>query len=265
MSDWIWDHALIPFVTRVPGWVVAAVALALYPGIGLGLPLILGSPTNWLISINLIGVIAASVIVIGYLGVLVEAKDRRHLIEWTTDLRLLTAAEFEYLVGELFRREGWQVTETGQHDGPDGGIDLMLTRDGERRIVQCKRWTSWRVGVDDVRAFAGSLMAGGASGADGIFVTFSDFTEHARAAAKKTGMTLLDRADLFDRIERVRRQEPCPICQEPMLFDRSARGWWFRCVASGCAGKRDLGTQAGRAIELLTQPPTLSPTQEKAA
>jgi len=265
MSDWIWDHVLIPFVTRVPGWVVAAAALVFYPGIGLALPLVLGSPTNWLISINMVGVAAAALIAVGYLGVLVEAKDRRHLIEWTTDIRLLTAAEFEYLVGELFRRDGWQVTETGRQDGPDGGIDLLLTRNGERRIVQCKRWTSWQVGVDDVRAFAGSLMAEGASGGDGIFVTLSDFTEHAREAARKTGMTLLDRADLFDRVERVRRHEPCPICHEPMLFDRSVRGWWFRCITSGCPGKRDLGTDAGRAIELLTQPPTLSSTHEKAS
>jgi HJR/Mrr/RecB family endonuclease len=265
MSDWIWDHALIPFVTRVPGLVVAAVALLFYPGIGLVLPLVLGWPTNWLISINLIGVTAAALLSIGYLVVLVQAKDRRHLLEWTTDLRLLTAAEFEYLVGELFRREGWNVAETGRQDGPDGNIDLVLTRGRKRRIVQCKRWTSWLVGVKEVRAFAGTLMSEGASGKDGIFVTLSNFTEQAEEEAKRTGIALLDGADLLSRVEKVRRQEPCPICDRPMLFDRSSRGWWFRCVTEGCAGKRDLGTEAGRAIELLTQPPTLSPTHEKAA
>ncbi|MCV0384734.1 MAG: restriction endonuclease, partial [Erythrobacter sp.] len=119
-------------------------------------------------------------------------------------------------------------------------------------------------GVDDVRAFAGSLMAAGATGGQGIFVTTSDFTDHAREAARRTGVTLLDRVDLFERIEKVRRQEPCPVCQRPMLFDRSSRGWWFRCVAEGCPGKRDLGQEAGRAVELLTQPPTLSPTNEAA-
>jgi len=177
---------------------------------------------------------------------------------------LLTAEEFEFLVGELFRREGWDVTETGRQDGPDGGIDLLLSRGRERRVVQCKRWTSWRVGVEQSRTFAGALTAAGESPRNGLFVTFSDFTPAASEAAAKIGMTLMDRADLFERIERVRRPEPCPICHEPMLFDRSSRGWWFRCVTVGCAGKRDLGTDAGRAIELLTQPPALSPTEKSA-
>lgn len=265
MSDWLWDHVLFPFVTRVSGRVVAATALLLYPGFGLLLPLALGLPDNWLFSINLFGVSVAALLSLGYLLVLIQAKDRRHLLEWTTDLRLLTAAEFEYLVGELFRREGWVVTETGRQDGPDGNIDIVLTRARERRVVQCKRWTSWVVGANDIRSFAGTLLSEGASGKEGIFVTLSDFSDQARAEAKRTGMTLLDRAELFERVEKVRRQEPCPICQRPMLFDRSARGWWFRCVAAGCAGKRDLGTEAGRAIELLTQPPTLSPTHERAA
>jgi HJR/Mrr/RecB family endonuclease len=255
----------MPFVTRVRGSVVAAVALLFYPGVGLALPLVLGWPTDWLISTNLIGVTAAALLAVGYLVVLVQAKDRRHLLEWTTDLRLLTAAEFEYLVGELYRREGWEVSETGRQDGPDGNIDLVLTRGRERRVVQCKRWTSWLVGVNEIRAFAGTLMREKAPGTDGIFVTLSDFSEQAEDEAGRMGITLLDRADLFERVERVRRQEPCPICHRPMLFDRSARGWWFRCVAQGCPGKRDLGPEAGRAVELLTQPPTLSPTHEKAA
>ena len=264
MSDWLWDWVLMPFVTRVPGSVVAVVALVLYPGVGLALPLILGWPANWLFSANLVAVTTAALLSVGYLLVLIEAKDRRHLVEWTTDLRLLTASEFEWLVGELFRREGWEVTETGRQDGPDGNIDLVLTRDGERRIVQCKRWASWLVGVNEIRAFGGTLMREEMPGNDGIFVTLSDFSEQAREEAKKTGVMLIDRADLFGRVEKARRAEPCPICHSPMLFDRSARGWWFRCVADGCEGKRDLGQDAGRALELLSEPPNLPPMSERA-
>jgi restriction system protein len=265
MSDWLWDHVLYPFVTHVSGWLVGAVALVFYPGIGLLLPLLLGWPDNWLFSLNLTGVSFAALLSLGYLLVLVEAKERRHLIEWTTDLRLLTAAEFEYLVGELFRREGWEVVETGRQDGPDGNIDLVLKRGSERRIVQCKRWDSRQVGVKQLREFGGTLKREGSNTTGGIFVTLSDFSPQAAAEAKDMGIALVDRADLFDRIENVRRQEPCPICQRPMLFDRSPHGWWFRCISKGCSGKRDLGADAGRAVELLTQPPTLSVTSEEAA
>jgi hypothetical protein len=258
MSDWVWDRLLIPFVTRVPGRFIAVTALVLYPGVGLVLPILLGLPNNWLFSFNMLAVSAAALLAIGYLFVVIEAKDRRHLLEWTTDLRLLTSSEFEYFVGELFRREGWQVTETGRQDGPDGNIDLVLRHGSDRRIVQCKRWRSWHVGVNEIRAFAGTLTRESAKTSDGIFVTLSDFSTQAEQEADKMGIVLMDRDALFRKVEKLRRPEPCPICQQPMLFDRSPRGWWFRCVAAGCSGKRDLGSDAGRAVSLLTELPHAS-------
>src|SRR5438445_343689 len=63
------------------------------------------------------------------------------------------------------------------------------------------------------------------------------------------------RRHLAERIDKVRRPQPCPICGQPMQLDRSPHGWWLRCVAAGCRGKRDLGAEPGRAVELLTQPP----------
>ena len=164
---------------------------------------------------------------LGWLLVQVEARDRRHLVEWTSNLRLLTAGEFEWLVGEMFRREGWKVCETGRQDESDGNIDLELTRGARRMIVQCKRWQSWLVGVDDIRGFAGTLMREGLPGSSGIFVTMSDFSEQARTEAEATGITLIDRPNLYSRVEKARRVEPCPACQAPMVLGQSARGWWF--------------------------------------
>ena len=71
---------------------------------------------------------------------------------------------------------------------------------------------------------------------------------------------------IVPRLEAVRKVEPCPRCGESMLLGRSAHGWWFRCVATGCSGKRDLGNEPGRAVEFLTcvaeipkqAPPTVS-------
>lgn len=44
--------------------------------------------------------------------------------------------EFETLVGEGFRSQGYQVVETG--GSADGGVDLVPTKDGERFLVQRK-------------------------------------------------------------------------------------------------------------------------------
>jgi len=45
--------------------------------------------------------------------------------------------QFETLVGEGFLRRGGRVKETGG-GGPDGGVDLVLSKDGEKTLVQCK-------------------------------------------------------------------------------------------------------------------------------
>ena len=67
--------------------------------------------------------------------------------------------KFEPLVGEVFRREGWNVQETGRVDAPDGNVDLVLTKADARVIVECKRWESRPVGVDTVRGFLGDAAA----------------------------------------------------------------------------------------------------------
>ena len=62
-----------------------------------------------------------------------EASDALEGISWR---------EFEMLVGEGFRLQGYQVVETGG-GGADGGVDLVLTKlgknSGEKFLVQCKR------------------------------------------------------------------------------------------------------------------------------
>lgn len=241
--------------SHLSGRVLAATAFLLYAGVGLAVPLALRWSVPWLVAANVTGTTFAGVLVLVWLATQVQASHRRHLVEWTTNLRLLDSEEFEWLVGELFRREGWKVQELGRREGPDGNIDLILTRDGTRTIVQCKRWASWLVGVDDIRAFGGTLMREGLLGSSGIFVTLSDFTEQAREEAGRIGLALVDHRDLYARVEKVRREEACPRCGAPMVLDRSSRGWWFRCVGSGCSGKRDLGTDPARAVELLTESP----------
>ena len=90
----------------------------------------------------------------------------------------------------------------------------------------------------------------------GIFVTLSDFTKQAREEAQQAGIALVDNRDLYARIEKVRRTEPCPFCQAPMILDLSRYGWWLRCQAVGCPGKRDLSGNPGRAFD-LTNPTRL--------
>lgn len=101
--------------------------------------------------------------------------------------------QFEQLTGEAFRRQGFTVTEIGGN-GPDGGIDLILHKDGEKYLVQCKQWRSLKVGVAVIREFFGVIAAEGAVG--GFVVTSGIFTAEAKAFASGRNIRLVEGAEL---------------------------------------------------------------------
>lgn len=245
------DRALTALVDHVPGPGVALIAIAFYPFLGLLVPVAFGWSLSQLVIANLFGALVAALVVMAWLVAQVEAARRRHLVDWTTDLRRLNSDEFEWVVGEMFRREGWTVKQTGRPDAADGNVDLELTRGRERRMVQCKRWSSWLVDVNSIRSFGGALLRERLEGKMGIFVTLSDFTTQARTEAREIGLELVDGRGLFARMEKVRRPEPCPTCSRPMRLSHSEHGWWFRCVTPGCTGKRDIGQKPEHAVEFL--------------
>jgi hypothetical protein len=248
-----YERLIFWIVKNVPGRYVAVLAGLSYFGLGLGVPFLFRWDPIWWVNANIYGTLFAGSLILVWLLVQLQARDRRHLLDWTSDLRLLDGEEFEWLVGELYRREGWTVIERGRQDAPDGNVDLEIRRAGERRLVQCKRWTVLWVGVDEIRRFLGTLSADKLPPSAGAFVTLSRFTEQAVELAKKSGLEIVDNRDLFERVEKVRQTAPCQKCDSPMLLDCSRHGWWFRCVTEGCDGKRDLGSDPGRAVALITE------------
>jgi restriction endonuclease len=239
-----------------------ALAGAVYGGLGLALPLLTDASTKLLISLNFMGAAFAWAITLAWLLPIVEGRLRRQLLEQTSGLRQLSAVEFEHLVGELLRREGWRVEELGRHGAPDGNVDLRVRRGSRVVLVQCKRWESRQVGVDEVRKLGGVLMRENLARGSGALYTSSDFTPTAIAEAKKIGIALIDRHELLARLEAVGATELlnrsadaylCPECATPMVLDHSPNGWWVRCprFREGCRGKRDLDKDGRRALELL--------------
>ena len=71
--------------------------------------------------------------------------------------------EFELLLGEGFRLQGYVVTETG--GGPEGAADLVLQKGAERFLVQCRHWRATRVDAGTVRELHAAVAAQGAAGA----------------------------------------------------------------------------------------------------
>lgn len=163
--------------------------------------------------------------------------------------------DFEYLVGEAYRRKGFHVEEnTGT--SPDGGIDLTLTKDGEKHLVQCKNWKTKPVGVPVVRELFGVVTAEKATG--GIIVCSDSFTRGAVEFARGKPIELVEGAELVRLIDDVQTQSnvetastapvfsakpSCPDCRGPMVT-RTARKtgsqFWGCSRFPKCHGTRNM-------------------------
>lgn len=117
--------------------------------------------------------------------------------------------EFEMLVGEAYRRQGFDVKEIGG-GGADGGIDLVLTKNGKTVLVQCKQWKAFKVGVKVVRELYGVMAAQNAKG--GVVVTSGVFTQEAKDFADGKNINLMDGDKLRRVIESVRSK---PVAAQP--------------------------------------------------
>lgn len=130
----------------------------------------------------------------GLLGVLkrkVQAKKFDRIsaaADVSKAIRSLSWNEFEQMVGEALRKQGYSVTETKK--GPDGGIDLLLHKGRERFLVQCKHWKSYKVSVQTVRELYGVMAAQGVAG--GFVVTSGVFTSEAQKFAEGINIELVD-------------------------------------------------------------------------
>ena len=140
-------------------------------------------------------------------------------------IRQLSWREFEEFVGEAYRRQGYNVTETGG-GGADGGVDLVIRKGGEKLLVQCKHWKMDKVGVKVVRELYGVATAEGATG--GIVISSGTFTQEAIDFAKGKPLELLNGTVLQNIITEVQKgkiqpcnrlnENVCPRCGAKMVL-----------------------------------------------
>jgi Holliday junction resolvasome RuvABC ATP-dependent DNA helicase subunit len=110
-------------------------------------------------------------------------------------LRAMDGTTFEGYVAEVYRRSGFLVEATGSTG--DHGIDLVLRKDGQVIVVQCKRWNA-SVGEPVVREFFGALVSFGAN--LGFLVTTGQFTRQAEQFAEGKPLQLVDLDELMQMV-----------------------------------------------------------------
>jgi len=104
-------------------------------------------------------------------------------------LAALGRRDIERLIGESFRYRGYIVTGFGGSAVGDA-VDLGLTRNGERFLVQFRHWQKRQVGIAVIWDLATAIAAQGARG--GFVITAGEFTLEARQFAELCGIALID-------------------------------------------------------------------------
>jgi hypothetical protein len=116
--------------------------------------------------------------------------------EWSAEvLSSLEWKRFETVCAVYFRMTGYEPKET--RIGADGGVDIWVYKPGNEKpfgIVQCKAWTTYKVGIKPVRELYGVMAAEGVS--NGMFMTPGEFTKEALEFAEGKRLRLIS-GDVF--------------------------------------------------------------------
>lgn len=129
----------------------------------------------------------------------------------------LDPQRFEDAIADLFRRLGYTVTQTPYSN--DRGKDAIAWKDGEKVLIECKRYGENRkIGRRDLQVFVAAMKEEGAG--SGFYINTGSFAATARTYASSNGITLVDREtfpELLkkafpDRKEDLRIKTMCLFC-----------------------------------------------------
>lgn len=273
-------EALFNLAARLPWWLSLTLAVASYQGLGLvavqplpdfhaapRAPVIVAHFLHWFaFAGQYILPFAFSVGTIASIMAALRGKQIYRRISKTPNRHSLDGLrwrEFEILMLEWFRKQGFTVQDTDL--GPDGGVDIVLRKDGRTYLVQCKHWQACKVGVAVVRELRGVMASEGAAG--GFVVTSGLFTDEARRFASRNDITLIDGRQLTAVIRPHKKTadlaspepeiltdntqsiaEPsCPQCGARMVERKASRGpaaggyFWGCSRYPSCRGTRPAG------------------------
>jgi len=255
--------AIVELTALLPWWGGVMLAGASYGALHLYVsrpmsPVALGETSTFLIQAMTRGLATAGQYLLPILFLIAaemsffRRRKRRQLLAGVSAapdaLNAMSWREFEMLVGEAFRVQGYSVVETG--GSADGGVDVVLRKDSEKYFVQCKQWRASTVGVPIVRELYGAMAAHGATG--GFVVTSGRFTKPASEFAEGRNVTLIDGPQLHAMIQRVSQNSlaaknaatpivsagspACPTCSKPMAMRTARRGPKTGQRFWGCTG-----------------------------
>ena len=171
-----------------------------------------------------------------------RAEQRKREQYWKS----LGGIEFERELGKLFRVRGYDVRHTGG-SGDQGG-DLILRKDGETTVVQCKAW-KYPATPQVARELGGSMMHYKAD--NGILACTGGFSSGVFEYTRDKSITLIDAsavsrmaAESGDGMSDLDELPPeCPVdgCRTYMVLRNGRYGSFWGCSRyPACQGRRSL-------------------------
>jgi len=260
------NESFSDILLKSPWWVSVVLGIAAFAGLRWGLQAWWGDNKTFLpletaaanfapVAAVLFGVMAGLSFWLG--------KRRRTLVDQQTSLESLRAVswkDFEFLVAEAYRRQGYGV-DFSLGKGADGGVDLVLRKAGRVSLVQCKQWKVFSVGAPVIREMFAIMTAEQAD--EAIIVTSGRFTSEAESFAQGKPIRLVDGPRLLKLVEQVQDRSHesstpsltktgpdtppfCPVCGKVMILRTARRGqnagnrFWGCADYPGCNGVRQV-------------------------
>lgn len=240
----------------LPWWCSPVAAAVAYIGIGYLLPALVPQDNPAFVAFKTampqIAPIAAMVLLVPMPFAYLNGRKKKRLVDTNRDLdsiRAMSWRDFEQLVAEAYRRKGYTVREN-LTAGPDGGVDVILEKDGQLHLIQCKQWKTQKVGVKIVREMFGVMTAQNAASA--AIITSGMFTQEARSFADGKAVDLIDGARLNRMVLSVQKRpaglqgataastpmqtKVCPRCGSGLLERVARRGSNAGRSFLGCSG-----------------------------
>ena len=180
------EGSLFAILSRSPWWVSLLIAAALFALMRQFLPNLLAAATT------------LPFVALACYAAWLQAQEpsQKRVAETLEKLRAMRWPEFSKLIGDSFRREGYEVEPSRR-----AAADLELRKSGYLTLVAGKRWKVPQCGIGPLKELADAVRA--ADAREGYFVTAGSISETAREFAAANRIRVLQGDALVKQVGRI--------------------------------------------------------------
>lgn len=161
-----------------------------------------------------------------------------HALSITGQLHSIDWFQFEAVAGRILEADGWAVQRSGGAN-PDGGADILATRNGRKAVVQCKHWRRVEVQPKIIRELLGTKTSAQFAADEAILFTLSDCTAAALSCARENNVAVYNFRDIEAAIQRLGIErfpeltnpdkKSCPKCGAAMVLREKVETPFWGC------------------------------------